>query len=314
MRWPHFCLYLVFLFCNCISFLLNYPKISLAHFVIWNICIYLFLFSEFLVILINNHSFLKGLKLSLIVISIITMMEFYLSNYSNIFLDEILPYHLVTEYRPTFMGKFYRSRTLFEESNFQGMWALSSLYILYVKKMIRIEAALIILLVNIITTFSVSLIVSGAVIILINSFNKIRLNRLLLAALFLLILLRSTGPEILIKFNGYSALDRTDKIVRTLAYMKNAQFENFLFGFGPGSFKYLTIDPSISVLLNSFRDYGLIGLILLVSALLIRVIALQNVPLRTSSVWLVFVAFLTAGQYWLYFIYWPLFLRQDDTD
>ena len=314
MRWPNFYLYCLFLFSTCTSFIFNYPKVSLAHFVIWNICIYMFLFSDFLLILINNSKFLMGLKYSLIFISIISTLEFYLSNYRSIFLDDILHYHLVTEYRPTFMGKFYRSRTLFEESNFQGMWVLSSLYILHIKRMIKIEIALMVLLVNIVTTFSVSLILSGATIILINSLHKIRLNRLILSGFFIAILLRNAGSEILIKLNGYSALDRMDKVVSTLKYMQNATLENLVLGYGPGSFQYVLIEPSISVLLNSFRDYGILGLLVLVLILVLRVIELKNPLVKASGVWLILVAILTSGQYWLYFIYWPLFLRQGDSD
>ena len=212
------------------------------------------------------------------------------------------------------MGKFYRSRTLFEESNFQGMWVLSSLYILHVKRMIKIEIALMVLLVNIVTTFSVSLILSGATIILINSLHKIRLKRLILSGFFISALLSNAGSEILIKLNGYSALDRMDKVVSTLKYMQNGTLENLVLGYGPGSFQYILIEPSISVLLNSFRDYGILGLLVLVLILALRVIELKNPLVKASSVWLVLVAILTAGQYWLYFIYWPLFLRLGDSD
>ena len=167
--------------------------------------------------------------------------------------------------------------------------------------MIRIEIILMILLVNVVTTFSVSLILSSAIIIFINNLRKIRLNRLIITGFFISLLLMSAGPEILIKLNGYSALDRLDKVVSTLKYMQNSKLENLLLGYGPGSFKYISIEPSISVLLNSFRDYGLLSLSVLFLILISRVIELKKPLLRTCGVWLILVALMTAGQYWLYF-------------
>jgi len=207
------------------------------------------------------------------------LVEFSLVNFLGIDLGSIVPRPSVSEYHPGFLDiVLIRSRSLFEESGYYAAY-LSTVAPLLVHYLWRVNpsragktAFILLSASSYFVAFSVSLFIFLPFAALLPSMVRLVAERRLarrLVWLYVIVLAAALvvmssdtlmNALFLRKFSGNSFEDRNDKFEATLELMSNASWSSALFGYGPGSYFQLDVPPAISVYLNFWRDFGLLGI------------------------------------------------------
>lgn len=206
------------------------------------------------------------------------LVEFVLANFAGMDLS-FIPRPNVVDYTPGFLDiLLIRSRSLFEESGYYAAYLsivapLLTYYLWCVKPSRMGKTVFIVLsLSSYFVAFSVSLFIFLPLAVLLPSITRVlaqgRITRravwsfTAIACVVILILSSDTLMDILFyrKFSSGSFEDRSDKFEATLGLMAGADWINLLFGYGPGSYFRLGVLPAISVYLNYWRDFGMVGL------------------------------------------------------
>lgn len=272
-------IYIFFLMIVSLSLLLNLNHLDvkmLNHSIAFFSVVVLFYFIPSIFINeISIERILKYLSIIFFVVLLFSVIEFILINFMNNNLINLIPRPSIEYYKPTFII-YIRARCFFEESGHFASFLATLLpfvylYIFRLKKNITLKYIFIILF--FLATFAVAsvslLLIITLLFILLNvkKFFKTRLFAILailLIPLFLIMfesLYNVFDLVVLNKFASGSFEDRWSKLFITLNYIyKNGTYE-ILFGYGPGSYNYLKIIPSITFYINLLRDLGLAGLI-----------------------------------------------------
>ncbi len=226
----------------------------------------------------GDRSLLRGLWIGYIAVTGFGIVEFLFRNTANFDIGTTIPRPLALEYAPTFLGGLVRARSTFEESgHFAAYIMISAPLLFYYHWQLRPSALgkiffVLLTAAALLSAFSVSAFLFGpAALILAQGVRLIQSGRLRVSWLILgaivaaALLLSGIFSEIfnevfLRKFTGASFMDRSAKFQETIDVMAASSLVRFLLGYGPGSYFELGINPAISVYINFFRDFGLLGL------------------------------------------------------
>lgn len=208
------------------------------------------------------------------------IVEFMIVNFTSLNINAIIFRPAVEDYSPGFLDIILiRARSTFEESGYFAayMGMMAPLMVHYLWK-VRTERWLRWIFIGTTATcyfmaFSVSLFILLPFAVALTTFLRTLTERrmskgvvLAYAVLILLVLMVVAIPGllealILRKFEGNSFQDRNERFAATIALMTRSHWQQLVFGYGPGSYFGLGIQPAVSVYLNFLRDLGLIGLL-----------------------------------------------------
>jgi hypothetical protein len=229
----------------------------------------------------SDKQILKALWWGFLFSTSFSVIEFSLVNFSSINIGQWIPRPAVVEYEPTFLDLlFVRARSTFEESgHFASYISTCMPFLIYYHW--RLQPSFwgkFIFLISLSSSLAISFSVSAfifiptgvAIIFLFDLFGgRAGIKKVIfvtmivvIAALFFVSYFDDIFYQFYIrKFQGPSFEDRNEKFLGTMNYMMQASLGHIIFGFGPGSYKNIGIEPAISVYLNALRDYGVLGLI-----------------------------------------------------
>jgi hypothetical protein len=226
---------------------------------------------------VSDRILLRGLWFGYVAVTTLGIVEFVIRFSTGFDLGTVIPRPRVFEYAPTFLGDIFRARSTFEESgHFAAYIMMSAPFLSYYHWHLRPSltgktAFVILSLTALFSAFSISAFLFGpaalflAIGIKLIRYRRVRAWPLVLGAFLAIgVVLVVNSDEVVYevfirKFTGASYLDRSEKLNETLDLMGSAPALNFLFGYGPGSYFELGIAPAISVFINFFRDFGLVG-------------------------------------------------------
>lgn len=228
------------------------------------------------------------------------IFEFTVANFTDLDINAMIPRPAVEGYTPGFLSiLLIRARSFFEESGYFAayMAMLAPLMVHYLwhirtERWLRI-AFVVLTLIGYFIAFSISLFIflPAAVFIahlLRSIFLRGHLSRkailaysISLAAIITIISTPLLMDEVFLrKFDGNSFDDRQRRFSSTIELISESHWVQQLFGYGPGSYFYLNVEPAGSMYLNFLRDFGALGLI---AFLLIQGYAAINMMLGTSA-------------------------------
>ena len=205
------------------------------------------------------------------------LLEFVLINFAGKDLAGIVFRPSVTDYNPGFLDiVLIRSRSFFEESGYYAAYLALVAPLLYFylweikKSRVQKYAFVFLSLASYFISFSISLFIFLPLAVVLPGFlrkvveGRVTPRMMLLVvsvvALVALALSSDMVSDLLFARKAASFNDRNDKFEVTLDLMLRANPLHAIFGYGPGSYSLLNVDPAISVYLNFWRDYGALGL------------------------------------------------------
>lgn len=259
--------------------------------------------------------------------------EFLVANFTTYDINSLIPRPAVEEYTPGFLDiVLIRARSFFEESGYFGAYLamlmpLMVYYLWHFEKKRWLKSSFVILTITgYFIAFSVSLFIFLPTAIFFAHFlrsairdrrfsKKTILLYLATAMVILLIITTSTlfDEVFLRKFEGNSFEDRYRRFSSTIDLMSKSDWTRLAFGYGPGSYYYLDIQPAVSVYLNFLRDFGILGVL---SFLTIQIYALINTLMGSTkfsqaiftSLLIELLFFISTPIYFLPHYYIPLLL------
>jgi hypothetical protein len=220
---------------------------------------------------------LSMLWIGYVVTTVFGLLEFALVNFAGKDLTGIVFRPSVTDYTPGFLDiVLIRSRSFFEESGYYAAYLalIAPLLYFYLWEMKKSKAAkwafVVLSLTSYFISFSVSLFIflpmAAAMPNMIRMVTERRVTPRMILAMLIIAGLAATAlssdvvTDLLFSRKAASFNDRNDKFEATLELMARANPLHALFGYGPGSYAALHVDPAISVYLNFWRDYGALGI------------------------------------------------------
>ena len=285
----------------------------------------------------NIQNILKINYYQFIFVSIFGLIEFTLANAFNVKFNDYIMRPAVTDYTPAFLDfGLIRSRSVFEESGYYGQYICVELpiiwYYLWAYKASIFKKSVFISLsaAAIFTSYSISVFLFMPISVIFTLFLRFfSVNRgsgtfkALLASLVVVIIIISAvaasgdlqNALFARKLGGNSYTDRVEKFDITVAVMKNAGVASALFGFGPGSYFPLRIPASISVYVNFWRDYGILGVSLFSAAIISFIMKLSvnkngyATPLLISTIF-VSMSFVSMPSYYYPYCALPFLLNK----
>lgn len=263
-----------------LSLIININNIdtkAINHTLAYTFCITILYLFNALILRGFKFNILKYVTIGFIIATVFTIIEFININLLKFNINNIIPRPTVSTYEPTFYGIIIRARSFFEESGYLGAFVATisplAFYYSIQKKNRKLKLFIVILtLFNIVLSFSISLWLFLPISILTGSLLKkakkksfiIDFLKVFVFCSFLVLIFwhyfHFVYNEIISKFNSFSFDDRLSKASDNLGIIKNSNIIHLLFGYGPGSYEYLKVQPAISFYLNLFRDSGILGL------------------------------------------------------
>jgi hypothetical protein len=287
--------FLLFLIIICISIILNIKHVNekfINHSLSYLAIIIFFYYIPTIILKdISVKIFFKIITYSYIIILLFGIIEFICANFFYIDFS-FIPRPTVQSYYPTFFGILIRARSIFEESGYFASYiAIVSPLVFYYLKITQSKKLLIfstiLFVFAIFTAFSVSFFMFFPLAIIISFIIQKGLNifenkKLLFSFLLFIVIITIVyyfyneeidyilEEAIISKFYSYSFYDRYNKFIENINVFVDSDILHLLFGYAPGSYKYLKIEPAISFYINLLRDLGVVGLF---SFLLVNVIS-----------------------------------------
>lgn len=235
----------------------------------------LFVFFAFVMIPLiglKGHSIdkmLKPLHFSFYVVCCFCFFEFLTLNFTTIDIVNKIPRPDVADYSPLFFQVLFRARSTFEESGHFASFITVVFPFLYIYTKRKKE-----LLIVFLSSLAMSASVGGIIvfILLIIPFiiflqkAKVKFFILTSLALFMVVFSPIIISKLIDIYNfkiaSGSLTGRFESYFDSIDLFFSGSIYNLLFGFGPGSYQYLLIEPAINAYINLLRDIGLIGLLL----------------------------------------------------
>ncbi|MFU2511035.1 O-antigen ligase family protein [Pseudoalteromonas sp. ASV78] len=315
---PYTLLILGSLFCGVIS--LYYSVFVKYSFVYAHAISLLFVFFAFVLIPARGlagksiNVLFKPLLYSFIFVCCFCIFEFLTLNFSSVTIVNKIPRPDVTDYSPLFFQILYRARSTFEESGHFASYLTVVFPFLYSycnPKNKKIITGLFFI------SLGMSASVGGVIVLMLLIFpfllfqleRKFKVPLLIVISLAVLI----ASPIIIeklmdiykFKVASGSLTGRFDSYLDSINLFLDGSILNILFGYGPGSYQYMYVEPAINAYLNLLRDVGLLGLLcffLFINYPIISILMRLSIPntkyLLSSYGWAVIVTTL-AVNFWL---------------
>jgi len=296
-------LLIIFIFELCISDFINlgnWNEKMLNHSIAWISSIILFCFvPSFIIKKVDVKQIPKYLYIILIGSALFAVIEFIDVNFlGSLFINKITRPPEDRAYDPIFLFSLIRSRSFFAESGYFAMFTvlIAPVYFYFenknylkIKNITLIILLLLSMLLAFSTTFFILLVFWTTLIFFIYKKKGIlkRVSILLFIILAISLLFPETTYKVLYstvlgKFESSSFTERVSSNDQSLYYIfEEFSLLKFIFGYGPGSYAYLHITPSVSVYINLLRDLGVLGLTIFILFLLL---VIRKIVLSKSKV------------------------------